>query len=284
MSDRRADHEGGSALHQPTIERVVRLMRDRLHEPLALDDLAAEAYLSPFHFSRIFRQATGAPPGEFLGALRLDAARRLLLTTPASVTEICYEVGYSSLGSFTTRFTREVGLPPGVLRRMAAEFEPDRLGAIAEAVARRSHRVGATISGQVTGAPERGLSICIGLFPRTIPTGLPVACVQLDRPGPFAIRGVPEGVYALLAAALPWSDDPRHYFAPADGLLVAGVAPVAVSASGAARILALTLRPARSTDPPVVAALPLLLARWAPRSEHAFEERKIGEAPAASAR
>jgi AraC-like DNA-binding protein len=63
------------------------------------------AHLSPYHFARTFRRITGIPPGEFLGALRLQRAKELLLTTDLFTSEVCYEVGYASFGTFTSRFT-----------------------------------------------------------------------------------------------------------------------------------------------------------------------------------
>src|SRR6266849_7733545 len=93
---------------QHAVERVILAMRDHLNEPLTLQDMADIAYLSRNHFHRVFHRIIGIPPGEFLTALRLDAAKRLLLTTSMRVTDICFEVGYSSLGSFTTSFTELV--------------------------------------------------------------------------------------------------------------------------------------------------------------------------------
>jgi AraC-like DNA-binding protein len=269
--------------HRPAVERVLQLMRARLSEPLALEDLAAEAHLSPFHFSRVFRQITGSPPGAFLGALRLDAARRLLLTTPLSVVEVCYEVGYASLGSFTTRFTRHVGAPPAALRRLVAEFEPAHLHALGRRVGqRRADMVGAVVSGRLDSPVARRGTICAGLFQRAIPQGLPVACTHLTAPGPFQIERVPDGDYYLLAASLPWSDDPLAYLAPGHGLLVAtSHTPLCVRGGVTPGQLQLSLRPVAPTDPPVVASLPLLLARWsAPHGiEQMYEDRKIEEAP-----
>ena len=65
--------------HQQAIERVILAMRSRLAEPLTLRDLAGIAHLSPYHFCRVFQRLTGVPPGEFLTALRLEEAKRLLL-------------------------------------------------------------------------------------------------------------------------------------------------------------------------------------------------------------
>src|SRR5712692_8627425 len=111
------------AAHTQAVERVIRAMHTYLDELLTLEDLASVACLSPYYFNRVFRRLIGIAPGEFLSALRFQMARRLLLTTPLSVTYICFEVGYTSTGSFTSRFTQLVGLSPRLLRQRAHEFE-----------------------------------------------------------------------------------------------------------------------------------------------------------------
>src|SRR5437763_3941434 len=120
----------GGAPHRRAVERVIAAMRERPGEPLTLETMGKIAGLSPHHFNRVFRRVTGVPPRRFLGALRLEAAKQLLLTTPLSVTEVCFEVGYGSVGTFTTRFTQLVGVPPGELRRLAAALAPDDVGAL----------------------------------------------------------------------------------------------------------------------------------------------------------
>src|SRR5438094_10658426 len=99
-------------------------MHTHLHEVLTLEDLASVACLSPSHFHRVFCRLIGIPPGEFLSALRFQAARRLLVTTSLSVTDIRFEVGYTSTGSFPNRFTDQVGLSPRLFRQRARAFEP----------------------------------------------------------------------------------------------------------------------------------------------------------------
>ena len=69
-------------------------------------------FVSPFHFSRMFAKATGVTPGRYLTAVRLFEAKRLLLTTSLTVSDIVCSVGYSSVGTFTSRFTRAVGMTP----------------------------------------------------------------------------------------------------------------------------------------------------------------------------
>src|ERR687886_731437 len=105
-----------TAARLDAVERVVREMRARLGSPFGLDDMAHVAHLSPYHFNRVFRSVTGVPPGRFHAAVRMDAAKRLLLTTDLRVTDVCLEVGYRSLGTFTTQFRELVGVSPRELR------------------------------------------------------------------------------------------------------------------------------------------------------------------------
>ena len=119
-----ACREDTLAAHRRAVERVITTARERLCEPLSLRDISRVAYISTFHFNRVFHQITGLPPAKFISAMRLDEAKRLLLTTQLSVTDICYEVGYNSLGTFTRRFTELVGLGPRQFRRLAERITP----------------------------------------------------------------------------------------------------------------------------------------------------------------
>jgi len=118
-------------LHQDTVIRLLRA-RDAIHarypEPLSLAQLAREAALSPFHFLRLFRAAFGRTPHQYLTQVRLEAAKRLLLDD-APVTDVCFEVGFQSLGSFSALFARRVGAPPSAFRRRihAWPYGPQRL-------------------------------------------------------------------------------------------------------------------------------------------------------------
>jgi len=90
-------------------------------EPLGVSDLARAAGLSPAHFSREFRRAFGEAPHQYLLTRRLERAAALLRNTDRPVTEICFAVGLTSVGSFTTSFRRVYGMPPRAYR---ASFPP----------------------------------------------------------------------------------------------------------------------------------------------------------------
>jgi AraC-like DNA-binding protein len=93
----------------------------RYGEPLTVADLARAARLSPAHFSREFRKAFGESPHAYLLTRRLERAASLLRNTDRSVADICVDVGLSSVGSFTTSFTRQFGCSPTAYR---AAFPP----------------------------------------------------------------------------------------------------------------------------------------------------------------
>jgi AraC family transcriptional regulator len=88
-----------------------------LHTRLTLDEMARVACLSPNHFLRMFKATFHQTPHQYLTTKRLEQARHLLLHTNLSVTEICFAVGFESLGSFSWLFRRQVGLSPEGYRR-----------------------------------------------------------------------------------------------------------------------------------------------------------------------
>jgi transcriptional regulator GlxA family with amidase domain len=102
----------------------LRRVRDRMDreyaQPLDVEALARGAHMSAGHLSRQFKLAYGESPYSYLMTRRIERAMALLRASDLSVTEICFAVGCSSLGTFTTRFTELVGVSPSVYRREAA--------------------------------------------------------------------------------------------------------------------------------------------------------------------
>lgn len=98
------------------IRRAVELMHARLEHDLPLEELAAAAYLSPFHFARLFKKLTGTTPHAYLASIRTAEAERLLATTDLSVTEISQRVGHASSSHFAKAFRSATGLSPRAFR------------------------------------------------------------------------------------------------------------------------------------------------------------------------
>jgi len=102
----------------------LRRVRDRIDreyaQPLDVEALARGACMSAGHLSRQFRLAYGESPYSYLMTRRIERAMALLRRGELSVTEVCFAVGCSSLGTFSTRFAELVGVPPSIYRRRAA--------------------------------------------------------------------------------------------------------------------------------------------------------------------
>jgi AraC family transcriptional regulator len=244
--------------HERLVERTIFLMRTS-DESLTLDALSETVGLSPFYFARIFRSIAGIPPGEFQSALRFERAKSLLLTTDASVTDICFEVGYDSLGTFSSRFKKLVGVGPAEFRVMPDIMAGMNIQGNYTCNRRRHAGTSAEVWGTVQVPAAHASHIYIGLFPDGIARSRPVAGLMLVQPGPFMLSNLPVGVYHLLAAALPASGNPLDQLVPNGATLVGEGAPIVVR-SGTERIhRELTLRSLKLTDPPVLTALPALL-------------------------
>lgn len=102
-------------------ERIVAakvFIDENYHEPIDLDAISQQAYLSRFHFHRIFRQVYRHTPHQYLTRKRIDKAKDLL-SKNKPVTEVCNEVGFESIGSFSTLFKKEIGFAPTYFRNLA---------------------------------------------------------------------------------------------------------------------------------------------------------------------
>jgi transcriptional regulator GlxA family with amidase domain len=119
---------------------LLRRVRDRMDreyaQPLDVDALARGAHMSAGHFSREFRLAYGESPYAYLMTRRIERAMALLRRGDLSVTEVCFAVGCSSLGTFSSRFTELVGVPPSTYRRQAAGVTAGMPSCVAKQVTR----------------------------------------------------------------------------------------------------------------------------------------------------
>lgn len=243
------------------IELAIVHMRESYSEPLSLADIARSAMLSRFHFSRVFREATGVSPGRFLSAVRIYEAKRMLASTSLSVTDISLAVGYNSLGSFTNRFTESVGLSPSRFRRLwhspvrsAPEPSPSRRAALAQPAPQPQ----GCVAGRVE-LPSRYSAawVYLGAFTTPIVQGRPAASVILQacpgRPTSYRLAGIPAGEWYIRAVAVADSSEPEPW--THRSLLVGGHGSVTVT-PGAVSPAVVALRPRRLTDLPILFAVP----------------------------
>lgn len=131
------NRRSAEAQHLRDLARL-RRVRDRIDreyaQPLDVDALARGAHMSAGHLSRQFRQAYGESVYSYLMTRRIERAMALLRRGDLSVTEVCFQVGCSSLGTFSTRFTELVGMPPSLYRRDAAQVTAGMPSCVAKQV------------------------------------------------------------------------------------------------------------------------------------------------------
>ena len=118
----------------------LRRVRDRMDreysQPLDVEALARGVHMSAGHLSREFRRAYGESPYSYLMTRRIERAMALLRRGDLSVTDVCFEVGCASLGTFSTRFTELVGVPPSVYREQGANATAGMPACVAKQVTR----------------------------------------------------------------------------------------------------------------------------------------------------
>jgi AraC-like DNA-binding protein len=233
-------------------------MNNHLDESMSLALLSSIASISKFHLVRVFKDVTGVSPHLFLASLRIQMAKHLLLTTDLPVTEICFSVGYSSLGTFSYVFHRLVGLTPSSLRAVAKDYTTDMFyaGALDFARLQRS-AMGPFLEGQIAPTDMPGGLIFVGAFERALPSGRPLSGAVVLGPGRFRCSVPVVSDFCLLAVWLPFDVLP---FGPASSATrVARL--IGISSQNADKLdLTLSLGEPEIVDPPLVVALPTLIA------------------------
>ncbi|MEO3977620.1 AraC family transcriptional regulator [Streptomyces sp. CAU 1734] len=235
------------------VRRVIHYMHINLSQDLTIDDMARTAMFSKFHFTRFFREVTGTSPGRFLSALRIQEAKRLLLHTEFSVADIGSQVGYSSIGTFSSRFKACVGLSPSAYRELGGVLPkmPQTAASHPSGIAQRTG-----LRGRVAAAPgaARG-PVFLGLFPGRVRQGRPVRWAALSGPGSFELRDVPSGTWHLLAHSMAYGHEDHDGGHEDPGPLSVGHhGPVTVYPGALLAPAEVVLRPVDVLDPPVLLA------------------------------
>lgn len=246
--------------HVRSIERVIQAMVSRLDLTMSNEQMAAIACFSPCHFNRLFHKMTGIPPGQFHYALRVARAKELLIDTEMSITDICFDVGYNSLGTFVSRFKKLVGLSPTAFRQVARQIARVRLADFPLPTTRDlSPRYHNGIVGTIDCRSEAAI-IFVGLFNQALPVGEPQACTLVLGEPEYELPIPPDGLWYVLSVAVPRTSFgiqllilknlPRGRSGP---ILVEGGRWIGDST--------ITLSEPSVLDPPILAALPVRAER-----------------------
>jgi AraC family transcriptional regulator len=104
----------GLAPHK--LQQVLCFIEERITEPIGIRDLASEVRLSQFHFARMFKEATGNPPHEYITRVRMERAKELLAASDLPLRLVAMSVGYQTQAHFTGVFHKRVGMTPRAFR------------------------------------------------------------------------------------------------------------------------------------------------------------------------
>jgi AraC-like DNA-binding protein len=247
--------------HRRSIERVVMEMRTHFSEMLSLDDMAQIAAMSKFHFHRVFEEITETTPLHFLACIRIERAKELLLSTETSVTDICMEVGYSSLGSFSTSFSELVGLPPKCFReRVHSQSAEDFHRSVMSYIAAKRGEVADLLDGELQAPTDQRGFFFVGGFECGVPQGIPQSGTVMLTAGSYRIRRPRSPTFHLLAVLLPYSTTNASALIRLPVALV-GRRKVNWEGGPQSTLPPLSLREPRPTDPPILTYLGELTRR-----------------------
>ena len=231
--------------------RASHYLRTRFRDRVTIEDLSAYLAYSPSHLTRVFTAAVGTSPMDYLAAWRLHEAKHLLVTHRLGVAETCHEVGYTSVGTFSRRFLRDVGTPPGALRRIADRIAERTLPTVSLLVPAAGRiRVRPQVPEEMRRALGPAPYQWVGTFPRPVPSGLPVTGTLRRHIDEVELPVVP-GAPWILATILPDGADVHEQLAPTRPL----VARLRVPAEPVPGPVTLPVRAALPWDPAVLVAL-----------------------------
>jgi AraC-like DNA-binding protein len=245
---------------------ILRRIRQASGEPLRISSIAYEFGVAPATLIRICRLITGLTPARYRSCLRIEAAKRLLLTTDRSITDIALDVGYSSLGTFIRTFTELVGVSPTRFRGLSKRLtlEDVLAAALGNAPAPIGPHPGARLVCGVVphevGA-EANLT-AVGVFADAVPVGRPLSgCVLLGCGHFELVWPATNPQVHVLALRMPMPPDAVAIWLPKlNEISVSNIflrwdrfRPTEPA------LIDLVFRTVAEADPPIVAPLPILL-------------------------
>jgi AraC family transcriptional regulator len=248
-------------VHSRRLERVVRAMSSQFDPPMTNEHLANIACLSPYHFNRVFRNVVGIPPIQFHYALRLERAKRLLINSELSITDICFEIGYNSLGTFVSRFKELVGLPPSAFRCLGRHLCRARLVDVRATCDAQPHVTANRIQFTIVNAARDfdGL-VFTALFPRAIAEGIPGAFAITTGSESSYLQKPGDGEWHVFSVAIPWQCTGAQLLT-LDGFARGHSGVIRVTGTRWFGANTVTLAPPGLLDPPFLVMLPMLVSR-----------------------
>lgn len=210
-----------ASLRPETLSAVIELARSPQIERVSVQELAEVAGYSTSRFTRLFTSAMRVPPGQYLTALRIERAKRLLLAEQEPVIDIAAAVGFDSLSSFTRRFRAATGVPPAVFRRLEQAVADAPLGSFTRT---RQDMPEVTLLPRLPEGESDALSLWLGWYRHPAPIGLPLAGMFVPFDEEIRLPMCPGAPWLLCFATAP--GDVRQQLLPTRPLVALPSFPV----------------------------------------------------------
>jgi len=224
-------------------------------DTLDLLRIAESANLSPWHYNRVFKKIVGITPKKFLMALRILESKKLLIESDWTSTDVCFEVGYNSLGSFTSKFSKEVGVSPNKFRKKKGYQTNTSFNEI-------SYGEGdcGSVRGNIIVPKNFSGTIFLGAFTSDFPSGIPSSCcvINTERDTEFLLHDLPIGNYHIFVAGFNHQVLSEGILTTQDFFRAKYDQNIMVNMNKQQISLQydLELRPEKETDPPLLTSLP----------------------------
>jgi AraC-like DNA-binding protein len=249
------------------IIEILTYMKEHLSDELTIEEIADHFGYSKYHFSREFKKHTGFSASDYLSSLKIEKAKQELLKKDHSITNSSFDVGYSSLGTFSTTFTKKTGLSPREYKEqveslygLTKEYERQTAAHLHYASTHPSEASSNQLTVSLNYPKDiQPAIIFVGLFHRPIPNHKPVVGTALTNHSLHTFTQIPDGQYYLLACAIEKTKNPLKYFVLSDCLRGKVEEPLSFPEASHKEI-SLTLREPLPEDPPILINLPKLLA------------------------
>ncbi|GEL77561.1 helix-turn-helix transcriptional regulator [Tenuibacillus multivorans] len=252
--------------HERIAINAINYMKNNLGQSLTTEDIARHVGYSHYHFVRIFKKETGISPRHFLSALRIEASKQKLFDSKRSILNALLQVGYKSIGTFSSKFKQFVGVSPKTFQTELKQLSSKMLHTNSERTTKLKKNDTPTLMCTVQAPKAFKGWIFIGLFPRPIPDQKPIIGTALHKKRICTFSNVPTGTYYVLAASIKRSLNPRDYLLLDHALRGKAVKPIHIT-ENTTRHVTIHLREPSPLDPPILINLPNLLFEKSKREE-----------------